>query len=252
MTAPDVERIERPFLPAEFLTWLWYRCEDHGGTFELEGGDFALAIDDALQLASWEEEGCRAAFKGGPAGPTTRPEAARALAEGLLLAKARFVAARGVREWSFSLDYRLDLIGVKVADPEDEGESDPLAEKLFAAQELRVAIEKIYRGLSGSASSGRPTATRAPCLGPPARSAPNLLPKRARGPDGGPRKPRGVLRRQTEDAPGTPSREHPRERSGQCPPQKSNCAQTRSYTPQSSRSERTSPSRRETLSERRG
>lgn len=139
--------IDRPFLPAEFLTWLWFRCEEHGGTFELSPGDeFALAIDDGLKLHSWEggDGDARAAFEGGTTGPTVRPEAARALAEGLLLSKARFVAARGSREWTFTLDYRLDLGGVKVKDADEEEAVDALAEKLAAVHELRLAIEHLY------------------------------------------------------------------------------------------------------------
>lgn len=136
--------IERSFLASEFLTWLWFRCETEGGTFDLPGGGLSVAVEDALQLTSWDEDGVKASLRGGA--PTKRPEAAHALAAGLLLSKARFVGARGGREWLFALDGQtLDLTSVKVVDPEDDDEpEDSLGEKLAASEELRLAIDELY------------------------------------------------------------------------------------------------------------
>jgi hypothetical protein len=136
--------IERSFLASEFLTWLWFRCETEGGTFDLPSGGLSVAVEDALQLASWDEDGVKASLRGGA--PTKRPEAAHALAAGLLLSKARFVGARGGREWLFALDGQtLDLTSVKVVDPEDDEEpEDSLSDKLAAGEELRLAIDELY------------------------------------------------------------------------------------------------------------
>lgn len=136
--------IERSFLASEFLTWLWFRCETEGGTFDLPSGGLSVAVEDALQLASWDEDGVKASLRGGA--PTKRPEAAHALAAGLLLSKARFVGARGGREWLFALDGQtLDLTSVKVVDAEDEDEpEDSLSDKLAAGEELRLAIDELY------------------------------------------------------------------------------------------------------------
>lgn len=136
--------IERSFLASEFLTWLWFRCETEGGTFDLPSGGLSIAVEDALQLASWDEDGVKASLRGGA--PTKRPEAAHALAAGLLLSKARFVGARGGREWLFALDGQtLDLTSVKVVDPEDDDEpEDSLSDKLAAGEELRLAIDELY------------------------------------------------------------------------------------------------------------
>jgi len=136
--------IERSFLASEFLTWLWFRCETEGGTFDLPSGGLSVAVEDALQLASWDEDGVKASLRGGA--PTKRPEAAHALAAGLLLSKARFVGARGGREWLFALDGQtLDLTSVKVVDPEDDEEpEDSLSDKLAAGEELRIAIDELY------------------------------------------------------------------------------------------------------------
>lgn len=137
--------LERSFLASEFITWLWFRCEVEGGTFDLPSGGLSVAVEDALQLASWDEDGVKTSLRGGA--PTTRPEAAHALAAGLLLSKARFVGARGGREWLFALDGQsLDLTSVKVVDPEEDTDEpeDALADKLAAGEELRIAIDELY------------------------------------------------------------------------------------------------------------
>lgn len=137
--------LERSFLASEFITWIWFRCEVEGGTFDLPSGGLSVAVEDALQLVSWDDDGVKSSLRGGA--PTKRPEAAHALAAGLLLAKARFVAARAGREWLFALDGQtLDLTSVKVIDPEAENDEpeDALADKLAAGEELRIAIDELY------------------------------------------------------------------------------------------------------------
>ena len=63
-----------------------------------------------------------------------------------MLKKAKFVAAQGEREWQFTLDGdTLDLLGVKVVDPEaDEEPEDALADKLLAGEELRDIMDALY------------------------------------------------------------------------------------------------------------
>jgi hypothetical protein len=136
--------LERSFLASEFLTWMWFRCEVEGGTFDLPSGGLSVAVEDSLALVSWEDDGVKASLKGGT--PTRRPEAANALASGLLLRKARFVAARAGTEWLFALDAEhLDLRSVKVVESDpDEDPEDALVDKLFAGEELRLAIDELY------------------------------------------------------------------------------------------------------------
>ena len=62
--------LERSFLASEFLTWLWFRCEVMGGEFKLpdvEGGagEISVAVDDALSLVSWADDGLKATLRGG-------------------------------------------------------------------------------------------------------------------------------------------------------------------------------------------
>lgn len=140
---------ERTFLAQEFLTWLWFRCEVEGGEFDLEEtGELSIVVEDALSLSSWEEEGKKSTLRGGT--PTTRPEAATALGAGLLLKRAKLLIAIGGREWQCSLDGdSLDLLSVKVPErpegEEPEEGADLLAEKLALGEELRDAVDELYR-----------------------------------------------------------------------------------------------------------
>ena len=136
--------LERSFLATEFLTWLWFRCEVEGGTFDLPSGGISVALEDSLTMVSWEDDTLKATIKGGA--PTTRPETANALAAGLMLRKARWVGARAGKEWLFTLDSdTLDLRSMKVieADPDPDPE-DALADKLAAGEELRLAVDELY------------------------------------------------------------------------------------------------------------
>lgn len=139
--------LERGFLAREFLTWLWFRCEVEGGEFELNGTPLAMVVEDALALSTLEPDGTRVTVRGGT--PTERPEAANALALGLLLRKARLLLAQGEREWHFSLDGdTLDVTGVKVPEPSEEDkdeEEDPLVAKLEAGEQLKEWMDGLFR-----------------------------------------------------------------------------------------------------------
>jgi recombination associated protein RdgC len=175
-------RAEVSFLGREFLTWLWFRCEAEGGEFDLPAehgktNSVAVMVEDALSLVSFEEDGSVMTLRKGS--PTARPEAASALAAGMLLKKARIFMAQGPREWQFTLDAEtLDLGGLKTPEleeaeaPAKEGEEkvsaeaiesgedgkkkkkkgaetdalDDVSEKLLSAEEARDVVEALFKG----------------------------------------------------------------------------------------------------------
>ena len=135
--------VEKSFLAREFLTWLWFRCEAEGGEFTTDMGEFALVVEDALALASWDDDGLKVSVRGGM--PTTSAGAAGSLGAGLQLRKARFLLARDDREWSFNLDSdHLDVSGMKSPATEEDEDDDPLVTKLAAGEELRDLVESLY------------------------------------------------------------------------------------------------------------
>ena len=87
----------------DFLTWLWYLCEELGGEFTVPDlGVFSLMIDGPLNFIS-EVSGARESVirKGVP---TLSPEADSAVRDGKKLKSAKVAFAQGDETWTFSLD----------------------------------------------------------------------------------------------------------------------------------------------------
>lgn len=134
---------DHDYLGREFLTWIWFLCEVEGGTFELPSGVVDMVVEDNLVLVGHDDEDSATQVKGGK--PSQRPEAASALASGMTARRARLIAARGEREWSFTLDAEtLDLRSVKVPNAEAEEPLEALTERLESAEELRKITEELY------------------------------------------------------------------------------------------------------------
>ncbi|MBU0483911.1 MAG: hypothetical protein KKB30_05290 [Proteobacteria bacterium] len=116
---------EKRFLGQEFMTWLWYKSEERGGTIELpESGDIMLVFEKHMLLESGEGEshekiicqGLQAELK----------EARTGLAMGKKIEQARIVMGLGEYEWRFSLrasmlDFR-NMKLPKTMDSADEGD----------------------------------------------------------------------------------------------------------------------------------
>src|SRR2546425_237240 len=115
---------DKSFLGRDFLTWLWFRCEVEGGEFDLgttPEEQVALVVEDALALvaAAPSDDDDQTVMSLRKGKPTLRPEAASALGAGMTLRKARLYAARGQREWHFTLDGdTLDVSSLKTPDPD--------------------------------------------------------------------------------------------------------------------------------------
>lgn len=128
---------------AQFLTWLWFRCETDGGEFALPSGEAGLVILDDLTLDGPDGESSRTKLKGDQ--PTQTNEAAAALEMGRSLASAKIVAARGAREWTFTLSRdSLEITAAKLPAPESDEPMELLAERLEAVDELRDLVEELF------------------------------------------------------------------------------------------------------------
>lgn len=93
--------IEKRFLGQEFLTWLWFKSEERGGTIALSSGDIILVIEQHLLLESGEGESLeRVVCQGKQA---ELKEAKTAMAMGKKLEQARMRMARGDYEWRLSM-----------------------------------------------------------------------------------------------------------------------------------------------------
>ena len=108
------------FLGEEFLLWLWFQSEVHGGEFVCcDHGLVGIAFDDLLVFARNHDDETQQTMRRGA--PTVVAESRSALRTGHRLAKARLLVAVGARQWSLVLDgTHMTFSGVRLeADPDE-------------------------------------------------------------------------------------------------------------------------------------
>jgi len=93
---------EKRFLGQEFLTWLWYKSEERGGTIFLPGtGDIQVVFEKHMLLESGEGESLEKLICRGL--QTELQEARTGLRMGKKLEQARIYLAKGDYEWRLTL-----------------------------------------------------------------------------------------------------------------------------------------------------
>lgn len=101
------------FLGREFLTWLWFVCEQRSGTIECgELGSVSIEIEDKIELTSGGNVNATAAIT--EEAPTQAEEAHTALRVGKKLAKARFHFNLEQYGYIVTLDQDLRMSAVKL------------------------------------------------------------------------------------------------------------------------------------------
>ena len=144
---------EKRFLGQEFLTWLWFRSEERGGTVELPGlGDITVVFEKHLLLEYGEGEsrekvvcqGLQAELK----------EARTGLLMGKKLEQARVLFGRGDLEWNVTVRASVvDFSSVKTpktmsgADEADDEAAveGRIIEKMSYYEELLGLIDASFR-----------------------------------------------------------------------------------------------------------
>jgi hypothetical protein len=137
---------EKQFIGQEFLTWLWFKSEERGGTICLpDSGDIQLVFEKHMLLESGEgESNERLICKGLQ---TELVEARTGLQVGKKLEQARIFMAKGEYEWRFSLTGGLgDFRNLKVPKTMAAGEesNDPAAIEGRILERIAL-IEDAYR-----------------------------------------------------------------------------------------------------------
>jgi recombination associated protein RdgC len=89
------------FLGREFLTWLVYTLEEHGGRIESADGVLELILGDRVVLPGTGPDKPRLTVAGTG---DLRPEMGAGLRRGKLLDQAKIAIVRGERRWELSLD----------------------------------------------------------------------------------------------------------------------------------------------------
>ena len=133
------------FLGREFLTWLWFRCEMDGGTFELgrEQEEVGVVFNDYVSLISDGDDREESIVKKGS--PHRSAEARTALLVGKIVATAKLEVARGERSWTVTISGEtLDLRSVKYPSPQADDPEEKAIERLDAMRELSEIVDGLY------------------------------------------------------------------------------------------------------------
>jgi hypothetical protein len=144
---------EKRFLGQEFLTWLWYKSEERGGTVYLPGvGDIQLVFEKHMLLEYGEGESHEKLICRGLR--TELREARTGLQMGKKLEQARLHLVRGDYEWNLTLTAALfEFRNVRVPKTmaADEESSDPAAvearllERISLVEEIMQTIHELFR-----------------------------------------------------------------------------------------------------------
>jgi len=144
---------EKYFLGQEFLTWLWYKSEERGGSIDLPGiGDLTVVFEKHIMLEygdgdSFEKvicQGLQAELK----------EAKTGLRMGKKLEQARILLARGEYEWNLTIKAsRFEFKSVKtpktMADSEEADDPDAvegrILEKIGMDEEVLHLVDELFR-----------------------------------------------------------------------------------------------------------
>ncbi len=144
---------EKKFIGQEFLTWLWYKSEERGGSVFLPGtGDILLVFEKHMVLESGDGESLeRITCKGLQ---TELQEARTGLFMGKKLEQARIYLAKGEYEWRLTFgatlfEYRSVSLPRTVS-PNEEA-ADPMAweakvlERIGMSEEAMHTLDELFR-----------------------------------------------------------------------------------------------------------
>ena len=144
---------EKKFLGQEFLTWLWYKSEERGGTVFLPGtGDIQLVFEKHMLLESGTGESLEKIICKGLQAELR--EARTGLLMGKKLEQARIYLARADYEWRLTFgatlfEYR-NVSLPRTLSPNEEA-ADPMAweanvlERLGMSEVLMHTIDELFR-----------------------------------------------------------------------------------------------------------
>jgi hypothetical protein len=144
---------EKRFLGQEFLTWLWWKSEERGGSVELAGrGDITVVFEKHMLLESGEGESSEKIVCTGL--QAELQEARTGLLMGKKLEQARVVIGHNSYEYSFTLAAGLmEFRNVRL--PKTEGteggnEENPeevegmILERIYLFEELIALVNELF------------------------------------------------------------------------------------------------------------
>ncbi len=146
--------VEKRFLGQEFLTWLWWKSEERGGSVELPVyGDITVVFEKHMLLEFGEGEYSEKLVCTGL--QTELKEARTGLLMGKKLEQARIQLIKDSYEWNFTLgaalfEYRNVRLPKTAATEQGSGNSDEelegmILERVFLFEELVRTVNDLFR-----------------------------------------------------------------------------------------------------------
>lgn len=146
--------VEKRFLGQEFLTWLWWKSEERGGSVELPGlGDITVVFEKHMLLESGEGESSEKIICSGL--QAELQEARTGLQMGKKLEQARVVIGHNDYEYVFTfaaalMEYR-NVRLPKTEATENDKSANPeevegmILERIFLFEELIKLVNELFR-----------------------------------------------------------------------------------------------------------
>ncbi len=145
---------EKRFVGQEFLTWLWWKSEERGGSVALSGqGDLIVVFEKHMLLEYGEGESNEKLICSGL--QTELQEARTGLLVGKKLEQARIQLVQAEHEWNFTLAAALmefrNVRLPKTGGTESSGSKNPeetegmILERIFLFEELLRIVNDLFR-----------------------------------------------------------------------------------------------------------
>lgn len=145
---------EKRFLGQEFLTWLWYKSEERGGSIEIpEKGDIIVAFEKHMLLEFGEGESNEKIICTGL--QTELQEARTGLQMGKKLEQARIQIVQNEMEFNFTLAAALmefrnvklpKTAGTEGGDSDNPEENEGMIlERIYLFEELVKTVNELFR-----------------------------------------------------------------------------------------------------------
>lgn len=169
LTQDDVTPVV-PHLAPEFYTWLWWRSEQSGGSFDVDEGDakqavgrIELWVDDRLAFRIPGDKKVSAVLTGD--NPAESLEAKAALFGGKVLHEVRLRLKREDREFAVTLKGpEMHLTRISLPQALKDSEEEAIYDRLFLYDELVFIIQGLFQAFSAERLSEAWTRTTAPAL----------------------------------------------------------------------------------------
>lgn len=144
---------EKRFLGQEFLTWLWWKSEERGGSVYLpDRGDIVVVFEKHMLLEYGEGDASEKLICSGL--QTELQEARTGLMMGKKLEQARIMLSHAEQEWNFTLaaammEFR-NVKPPKTARTEGDGSNNPeetegmILERIYLFEELVRLVNELF------------------------------------------------------------------------------------------------------------